>query len=512
MAASTPRAASSLFLQAPCDLGFSGKEQPSDFESQGQGRGDARRQLVSQLATLQDYSLFDLAFQNISHCISSLEIAAHCVVVNDGALLAILSKRLNESAGTRDARMYISLCETVIDLFCDSNIRHAVSADEPFPPDLVEPLHTHIQSDRFRDFWKLAYQSRHSKRLHGGMLVPGFGDVPDSTLKQLANRDERNSGISVLGYAAATDNRDAVRMLLQVGADPNMKGSNGSNAMEMTVQHNSNKTAMLGMLQSIKEVRTISKNDASTADLEACKRITGKSAAELLSPVWDVLLDAAAASPHPDVCFAIFNSLFETILAVHPAILETLFIVAISSASASSGRTPKSFASPQALETPLPAADPSSPLSSAAESSSHGIKLLASSAAERFLKLMGLISKKFRKIKGVNHFARAALPALLKLLKLPTARPLARLCHKLRLVEPTLSELSMALEFGPSAGASPIFPGSSPAAAPRHASGEEDNEEGEENEEGDEEHDVSDVSVASAANLCKCVKLTSVSG
>lgn len=512
MVASTLCAGLSLFLQAPCDLGFSGKEQPSDFESQGQGRGDARRQLVSELASLQDYSLFDLAVQNISDCISSLEIAAHCVGVNDGALLAILSKRLNESAGTRDARMYISLCETLIDLFCDSNIRHAVSADEPFPSDLVEPLHTHIQSDRFRDFWKLAYQSRHSKRLHGGMVVPGFGDVPESTLKQLANRDERNSGITVLGYAAATDNRDAVRMLLQVGADPSLKGSNGSNSMEMTVQHNSNKTAMLGMLQSIKEVKAVSKKDASTADLEACKRITGKSAAELLSLVWDVLLDAAAASPHPDVCFAIFSSLFETILAVHPAILETLFVVAISSASTSSGRTPKSFTSPQAHEASLSAADSSSsPLSSAAESSSQGIKLLASRAAERFLKLMGLIAKKFRKIKGVNHFARAALPALLKLLKLPTARPLARLCHKLRLVEPTLSELAIALESGPSAAASPLCFGGSFAAAsdpsgtpgvhlPEYVSDEEGNEEGD----GEE----LDVSVATVANLCKSVKLT----
>jgi hypothetical protein len=471
---------------------------------------------VSHLATLQDYSLFDLAFQNMSKCITSLEIAAHCIAVEDGCFLKILSQKLNESKGTRDAGMYISLCETFIDLLCDSNIRHAVSADEPFPADLVEPLHTHIQSDRFREFFKVAYQSRHAKRLHGGMLVPGFGDIPTSTLKALANRNENNSsGITVLGYAAATDNRDAVRMLLQVGADPNLKGSNGSNAMEMTVQHNSNKTAMLSMLQSVKEVQAVSKKDPSGADIEACRRMTGKSASELVTPVLVTLLNGAAATPHPDVCFAIFNSLFETVSAVHPVILENLFVVAISSASAASGKTPRASSSPQVLDALSSAGDLLSPRSSAAEPASQGVKVLASIVAERFLKLMALIAKKFRKIKGVNQFARSALPALLKLLQLPTARPLARLCHKLHLVE-HLSELNASLEVSQNAAAaSPSSLGGFFPAPHRHREEEnaEDEEEEHENEEehesGEEEHDVSATFVL---NPCRSAGLTTVAG
>ena len=447
------------------------------------------------LATLQDYSLFDLAFQNMSKCITSLEIAAHCIAVEDGCFLKILSQKLNESKGTRDAGMYISLCETFIDLLCDCNMRHAVSADEPFPADLVEPLHTHIQSDRFRDFFKVAYQSRHAKRLHGGMLVPGFGDIPTSTLKALANRNENNSGITVLGYAAATDNRDAVRMLLQVGADPNLKGSNGSNAMEMTVQHNSNKSAMLSMLQSVKEVQAVSKKDLASADIEACRRMTGKSASELVSPVLGTLLGGAAATPHPDVCFAIFNSLFETVSAVHPVILENLFVVAISPASAASGKTPRASSSPQVLDALSSAGDLLSPFSSAAESASQGVKVLASSMAERFLKLMALIAKKFRKIKGVNQFARSALPALLKLLQLPTARPLARLCHKLHLVE-HLSELNVG-------GICP------PAHHDEEDENQEDENEEEEHASGDEEHDVSATIVL---NPCRSARLTTVAG
>jgi hypothetical protein len=50
---------------------------------------------VPQLAKLQDYSLFDLAFQNVIKCVSSLEIAAHCVAAEDGGLLTILSTKLN---------------------------------------------------------------------------------------------------------------------------------------------------------------------------------------------------------------------------------------------------------------------------------------------------------------------------------------------------------------------------------------------------------------------------------
>jgi ankyrin repeat protein len=430
------------------------------------------------LSTLQKHTSFDLAFQIISQCVDGIEAASHFVLAENGALLAILSKRLNDSGSTRDAAMYISVCEALIDILCGSNIRHAVSAGEPFPFDLIAPLHSEIQTDHFREFFKHAYRSPHAQRLHGGMVVPGCGDIPSMTLKQLANREEKNTGITVLGYAAAIDNCDAVRMLLQVGADPNLTGSNGKNAMEMTVQHNSHKAEMLSMLQSIREVQVVINIDPSCTDTEACKRITGKSAFELIAPVWDVLLDAAAGTPHPDVSFAIFKSLFDTITAVHPAILENLFVDAVSSASIATNKTPRATASPQALDAPHAAADQSSPLSSTGEPSLQGFKLLASSRAERFLKLLGLIAKKFRRIGGVNAFAQSALRAILKLLKLPTARPLARLCHKLRLVDPTLSDLAISQGSGKNAALSPQTSGvSSPAVDSPECEEEEEEEE-----------------------------------
>jgi hypothetical protein len=435
---------------------------------------------VGQLSLLQQYTLFDVVLQTISQCIDNLEIAAHCVLADDGALLSILSKRLNDAACARDAAMYISLCETLIDLLCNSNVRHAVSAEEPFPPDLVAPLLNYIQTDHLRDFFKHAFCSPHAKRLHGGMVVPGCGDIPSMTLKQLANREEKSSGITVLGYAAATHNCDAVRMLLAVGADPNLCGSNGRNAMDMAIQHNSNKNEMLGMLQSIKEVQTVRSRDASSVDSEACMRITGKSTFEIVAPVWDVLFAGAAATPYPEICFALLSSLFETVSAMNSAILENLFVVAIPAASAS--RTPRANSTPQAHDPPRSAVEHLSPLSSVGESTSQGcLKLLASGRAESFLKLLAAVAKKFRKIKGVHRFALSALPALLKLLKLPTARPLARLCHRLHLVDPTLSELAVAQEAdGNAAVPSPLFAGRAVAAPlPEYVSdGDEEEDDG----------------------------------
>jgi hypothetical protein len=164
-------------------------------------------------------------------------------------------------------------------------------------------------------------------------------------------------------------------------------------------------------------------------------------------------------------------------------------VVAIASASAS-GKTPTSIDTPQTHDACCSDGDRTSSTGSSAEPAGQGFKILASSLAERFLKLMGLIAKKFRKIKGVDQFARSALPALLKLLKLPTARPLARLCHKLHLVE-HLSELAASVEVGQSAtGASPCSLGGFPAAYLRRdvRQDEDDGNAGEEDE--DEEIEI----------------------
>jgi hypothetical protein len=89
-----------------------------------------------------------------------------------------------------------------------------------------------------------------------------------------------------------------------------------------------------------------------------------------------------------------------------------------------------------------------------------------------------LIAKKFRRIGGVNAFAQSALRAILKLLKLPTARPLARLCHKLRLVDPTLSDLAISQGSGKNAALSPQTSGvSSPAVDSPECEEEEEEEE-----------------------------------
>ena len=293
---------------------------------------------------------------------------------------------------------------------------------------------------------------------------------------QLANREE-TGGITVLGYAAATNMDDAVRLLLQVGADPSACGSNGKNAMDMTNQHSSNKAEMLCLLQAVKEVQAVSSKDASTTDADACLRATGTSAAELVAPVWDVLLGGAVVTPHPEVCFAIFSSLFNTVTAVHPAILEHMFVAAISTAASVSGKSPKSVVSPRADDTP----------GASAELAAAGLKVVASARAERFFKLLASIAKRFCRNKGVHHFAQTSLPAVLKLLKLPTSWPLARLCHKLRLIDPTLSELAGTQEAARSAAAaaSPFRVGGGVAAAARES--EENDDENEEEEAGDDD-------------------------
>ena len=464
-----------ISLQHPCDLGSCGMQQPADYTGDAQGQRQQRRRLAGHLSSLQSCTLFDLSLRIISSCIDSVEIAAFCVTFENSTLLSIVSKKLNDSTGSKDASQSIELTETLIDLLCNSNLRHAVSADETFPPDLVEPLYASIKANRMRQFFEETHRTPHAQRLHGGMVVPGRGEFPAMTLKQVANREE-TGGIPVLGYAAATNLRHAVRLLLRVGADPHSTGTCGKNAMQMNIEHNNSSSEMLDLLQSVKEIQAVSVKDSSKGDPEICMRVTGKSAAELVAPVWDILLDGAADTPHPDVCFSIFNSLFSTVISIHPAILENFFVAVI---PISSDKTPRSAGTPAVDDTPSAVGESSS--------ATPGFKVCASSSAERFFKLLRSIGKKFCKNKGIHAYALSALTALLEILKLPTAWPLARLCHKLRLVDPTLSELadSQGAHHSASASLPPVFD---------HGGCDDDEEDdGDEegqDEEGEDEEDV----------------------
>jgi len=76
-----------------------------------------------------------------------------------------------------------------------------------------------------------------------------------------------------------------------------------------------------------------------------------------------------------------------------------------------------------------------------ASSSSSAIKCQAAPSTERFFKLLGYSTKKFAKSSLLSSHALASLKALRILLRLPNSRPLLRLCHKMKLVDPTLSSL-----------------------------------------------------------------------
>ncbi len=173
--------------QHPCDLGCGGQQQPADYTGDAQGQRQQRRRLVGQLSSLQSCTLFDLSLRIISSCIDSVDIAAFCSTFENGSLLSIMSKKLNDATGSKDAAQSIELAETLIDLLCNSNLRHAVSADEVFPPDLVEPLYSAIKGTRLRQFFEDTYRTPHAKRMHGGMVVPGHGEFPAMTLKQVSN-------------------------------------------------------------------------------------------------------------------------------------------------------------------------------------------------------------------------------------------------------------------------------------------------------------------------------------
>jgi hypothetical protein len=410
-----------LLLRHPCELASTGEQQPIDFTGDQSGRRQQRRRLVGQLSSLQRYTLFDMSLLIISNSIDSIEMAASCVSFEKGAILSIVSKKLLDSTRSRDATQYVEMIEKLIDLLCNSQLRHAVAAGDMFPPELIDPLYEAMKSQRLRQFFEETEKSHsQARRLHGGMVVPGRGDSPSMTLKQIANRDESGGSIPVLAYAAATGLRDAVRLLLRLGADPNGTGGCGKNAMQMNIEHNSSSAQMLELLETVKELQVVSVKDSSKEDHGLCKRVTDKNAADFVAPVLDSLLDAAAATPHSEICFSIFLSIFSTITSVHPAILENLFVSLIST---NSDKNPKSTHSTD--DTP----------SSFSDSSAPGFKIRASSFADRVFKLIKSVARKFSKSSGIDHYSFSALKAVLLLLKLPTSRPLVRLCHKFRLVD-----------------------------------------------------------------------------
>lgn len=425
----------SLLLLHPCELGKPGEQQPIDYCGDLQGLRQQRRRLVGPLSSLQRCTLFDMSLQIINDCIDTVEMAAYCVSFEKGALLSIVSKKLQDSTRSQDVTQHIELIETLTDLLCNSKLRHVVAAGGAFPPDLVEPLHEAMKSQRLRQFFEEKCSShKHANSLHGGMVVPARGDCSSATLKQIANYQE-SGGITVLAYAAATNLRDAVRLLLRLGADPNATGSCGKNAMQMSIEHNSNSSQMLELLKSVKELQVVSVKECSKDDHELCKRVTGKSASDFVSLIWENLLDAATATPHSEICFSILTSLFNTISCVHPAILENLLISLI---PVNSDKSPKSTSA--LADTPSSFTDASVP----------GFKIRASSLSERLFKLMKTTAKRFSRSSGIDFYVLTALNAVMILLKLPTSRPLARLCHKHRLMD--LAELVHV----PEAGCTPV--------------------------------------------------------
>jgi hypothetical protein len=423
----TVRSIINVLSRQPCDFSSIGHEQPMDYAGDAQGLRRQHRRLVGQLSVVQPLTLFELSLQIVSNCIDCVETASLCISFENGSLLTTLSKKLRDASLLSAAFPSIELAEKMTDVVCNSEFRHFVAVGEKFPADLIDPLHQCMRDKCLRKFFQETQRSHPASRvLHGAMVVPGLGDTPSMTLKQVSNLEESN-GITVLGYAAATNLRDAVCLLLRLGADPKCTGSCGKDAMQMNVEHNGGSSEMLELLKSIKEVSVPSVKDSLSADHELCLRVTGKSSSELVSPIFDLLLDCAAATAHAEICFAIMMSLFNTILSAHPAILENLFVSII---SMHCDHSPRATSTPD--DTP----------SSLSESSAAEYKLRASHIAGRFFKLVRSIGKKFCKSSGVQVYASAGLHAIATLLKLPTSRPLARLCHKVRLVDPTLSELA----------------------------------------------------------------------
>ena len=72
-------------------------------------------------------------------------------------------------------------------------------------------------------------------------------------------------------------------------------------------------------------------------------------------------------------------------------------------------------------------------------SSSSANKIQAAPSTERFFKLLGHSTRKFSRSQLLPSHALASLKALRLLFRLPNSRPLLKLSHKMKLVDPTLS-------------------------------------------------------------------------
>jgi hypothetical protein len=145
----------------------------------------------------------------------------------------------------------------------------------------------------------------------------------------------------------------------------------------------------------------------------------------VVARVIDVLLEAADVTTKADVCFAILTSLFNVMSVEHPALLENTFVSVIAPSTPGSGRSPRVLGSPTASRSPLADSEPLSPAS----------RFAASVSAQRLFKLLSQVAKKFFLSETNVQLANAALNTLLTLLKLPTSRPLARLCQRYHLVD-----------------------------------------------------------------------------
>ena len=328
---------------------------------------------------------------------------------DDCALLAIVSEQLKNSASAKEALPSVRFCETSIHLLCGT----IIIPQDSFPDDLLPSFLAHKESSSLRKFFEEAQSSPHAARLHGGMEVSGM------TLKEAANLPE--GPLNVLGFAAATDMDDAVRLLLQVGADPQHRMLDGQNASDMCMSHNSSGHArMTKLFETIKE-------KTAPAITASAPKAPPPDVCLVVARVIDVLLDAADVTTKADVCFAILRSLFNVMSVEHPALLENTFISVIAPSTPGSGRSPRVLGSPTASRSPLGVAD-SEPLSPAS-------RFAASVSAQRLFKLLSQVAKKFFLSETNVQLANAALNTLLTLLKLPTARPLARLCQRYRLVD-----------------------------------------------------------------------------
>jgi hypothetical protein len=132
-------------------------------------------------------------------CASEMQVAADCITFGNGKLLSNISETIERATSLQQARLIIILCERLMDTICNSNLRHAVFTDAPFPPELIEHAHLHASSSsNLLHFFVMLADSPHASRLHGDMLIPALGSAAAVTLRDLSNKTD-GGDISVLG-------------------------------------------------------------------------------------------------------------------------------------------------------------------------------------------------------------------------------------------------------------------------------------------------------------------------